>query len=88
MLSSALVGTLCRVRVAGSVVTTIAANTVRRTIEGDFTPGSTPGGAWAVGEKQGGSANIDRWDGSNWNPVSAPAVAQQGPVRHCMYHRK
>ena len=74
LLSSVLVGSLCRVRVAGSVVTTSAANTVRRTIEGDFTPGSTPGGTWVVGRKQSSSANISRWDGSNWNPVAAPAA--------------
>ena len=74
VISTATVGTLCRVRVSGSVTTTTAANTARRIIEGDFTPGSVPGGAWAVGEKQGGSANIDNWDGTSWSPSAAPAV--------------
>ena len=74
ILSAALNGTLCRVRAQGSVTSTLAANTVRRTIEGDFTPGSPPSTAWAVGEKQGGSANIGTWNGTLWNPASSPAV--------------
>ena len=74
VIATSTVGTLCRVRVSGSVQTTTVANTARRVIEGDFTPGSVPGGAWAVGEKQGGSANIDHWDGTAWSPSAAPAV--------------
>ncbi len=74
VISTAAVGTLCRVRVSGSVMTTTAANTVRRTIEGDFTPGSPPSTAWAVGKHDGGSANLNHWDGNNWTAVSAPSV--------------
>ena len=74
VIATSTVGTLCRVRVSGSVQTTTVANATRRVIEGDFTPGSIPGGAWAVGEKQGGSANIDQWDGIAWSPSAAPTV--------------
>ena len=66
VISTAAVGTLCRVRVSGSVMTTVAANTVSRIIEGDFTPGSPPGGAWAVGKEDGGETLIN-WDGSSWS---------------------
>ncbi len=66
VISTAAVGTLCRVRVSGSVMTTVAANTVSRILEGDFTPGSPPGGAWAVGKKDGGETLIN-WDGSSWS---------------------
>ena len=68
VISTATVGTLCRVRVNGSITTTTAANTVRRTIEGDFTQGSTPGGAWSVGN-DGGGETILNWDGSSWSRV-------------------
>jgi Tfp pilus assembly protein PilX len=73
ILSSALVGTLCRVRVGGSVVTTTAANTVRRAVEADFTQVSTTGDGWTVG-KENGAVNIGHWDGSSWSPVPAPAL--------------
>jgi hypothetical protein len=76
VLASALVGTLCRVRVAGSVVTTSAANTVRRTVQAELTPGSQPGNGWAVGKKDGG-ANLNHWDGSSWSAVSAPLVPDE-----------
>ena len=29
---------------------------------------------WATGEKDGSSANLIRWDGSNWSAVSAPSL--------------
>ena len=77
ILSATLNGSLCRVRVQGSVTSTLAANTVRRTIEGDFTPGSPPGTAWAVGEKDGGSVTIGNWDGSSWSAASAPALPDE-----------
>ena len=72
ILSSALAGSFCRVRVEGRVVTTIAANTVRRTVEGDLDRAGFS--AWAVGDQSGGSAVLLAWDGSTWTNVSAPAV--------------
>ena len=64
--SAALVGPLCHVRVSGSVTTTIAANTVTRTIDGDLTAGGGGAGGWAVGAVDGGELII-RWDGSSWS---------------------
>ncbi len=63
--SATLVGPLCHIRVSGSVTTTIAANTVTRTIDGDLTAGGGAGG-WAVGAVDGGELII-RWDGSSWS---------------------
>jgi hypothetical protein len=74
IISAALTGTLCQVRVTGSVVTTIAANAVNRTIEGYYAKGSFSG--WAVGDESG-TAVLLGWDGSSWSSVSAPAVPVQ-----------
>ena len=56
--SASLVGAECRVRVSGSVATTIAANTVMRTIDGDLTAGGGGAGGWAVGKDDGGELII------------------------------
>ena len=62
--SAVLAGTLCRVRVEGTVVTTTAANTVRRTVEADFFKAAFSG--WAVGDVSGGVAVLLGWNGSSW----------------------
>ena len=77
ILSSTLVGTLCRVRTVGSIVTTTAANTVIRTVEADLTQGSSTAVGWAMGKKSGGSENINYWDGVNWSAVSAPSAPNE-----------
>ncbi len=65
VLAATLVGTECRVRVSGSVTTTVAANTVTRTIEGDLTS-SVSAGSWVVGKKDDDELILN-WDGSSWS---------------------
>ncbi|MGB5338318.1 MAG: hypothetical protein WBO06_04400 [Gammaproteobacteria bacterium] len=67
ILSAALAGTLCQVRVQGSVITTTAADATRRTVEAEFLLQTGGFGGWAVGEKDGGEAGIASWDGSSWS---------------------
>ena len=74
--SAGLVGTECRVRVSGSVMTTIAANTVTRTIDGDL---AVNGGGWAVGDVDGGEL-ILRWDGSSWSRTGPYAGIPDMPL--------
>jgi hypothetical protein len=62
--SAGLVGVECRVQVSGSVTTTIAVNTVTRTLEGDLVASGS--GVWAVGNIDGGETIIN-WDGSSWS---------------------
>jgi len=62
--SAGLVGAECRVQVSGSVTTTIAVNTVTRTLEGDLVASGS--GVWAVGNVDGGETIINR-DGSSWS---------------------
>ena len=84
VLSAALVGSLCRVRVQGSVITTVAANTVVRRVDADFNKSATSTG-WATGKKDGGSANLNYWDGSSWSVSPAAAVpAQELNGIYCM----
>jgi len=84
IVSATPVGTLCRVRVEGSVMTTTAANSVRRIIEGDLDKSGYTG--WAVGDQSGGAAVLLGWDGSNWTqpgPYAGLAVAALTGV-HCV----
>ncbi len=82
--SAALLGTVCRVRVAGSVITTLAANTVTRTIDGDLVASGDAGG-WAVGDVDGGELII-HWDGSSWSRSGPYAGIPDVPLHgvHCV----
>ncbi len=76
ILTSVFVDPICRVRVAGSVVTTTAANTVTRTVEGDLLLTGFRG--WAVGERAGGQAVLLAWDGAAWTrPGPYPGIANR-----------
>ena len=66
VISAALNGSLCVVRVRGDVITTTAANTVSRTIDGSLTAGGGGSNSWAVGEDESGEMII-HWEGSSWS---------------------
>ncbi len=65
VMSAALAGSECTVRVTGTVTTTVAANAVNRTVEGVLTAPTGIRG-WAVGNRSGGRATLLAWDGSVW----------------------
>lgn len=75
ILSGSVVGAVCRIRVIGSVTTTIAANTVNRIIDGELTASSTGsggGGSWATGRRDRGPLLIN-YDGNNWSRSGSTA---------------
>jgi hypothetical protein len=58
-------GTLCKVRVSGTVGSGTAADAATRIIEGELTP-PAGGGGWVAADRHGGDAQILHWSGSDW----------------------
>jgi Tfp pilus assembly protein PilX len=64
ILTAAMNGSLCKVRISGTVISTSAGNAAVHTIEAELT--APAGTGWAVGNNDYGHALILQWNGSNW----------------------
>lgn len=75
---ASMVGSDCRIRVAGSVTSTDLANQSLRTIDADLRLAATD--AWAVSKK----GKLFSWDGSNWTEDTSSPTNEDLSAVHCV----